>query len=118
MASLHQCIVVRISVSSPGVEGFAPFSCTLYGRTVRGPNEDFAILGQTEGTEPEVRNSYQYVFEQRETLDETLRIAQEELARSQTKQKQYYARERKFEAGDLVLVLLPTDSNKLLMWWR
>ena len=36
----------------------------------------------------------------------------------QIKQKAYYdrrARSRKFDVGDKVLLLLPTDSNKLLL---
>ena len=39
----------------------------------------------------------------------------------QVKQKVYYdkrARSRKFGVGDKVLVLLPTDSNKLLLQWK
>ena len=37
------------------------------------------------------------------------------------KQKDYYdrrARSRKFDVGDKVLLLLPTDSNKLLLQWK
>ena len=39
----------------------------------------------------------------------------------QIKQKAYYdrrARSRKFDVGDKVLLLLPTDSNKLLLQWK
>ena len=39
----------------------------------------------------------------------------------QIKQKAYYdrrARWRKFDVGDKVLLLLPTDSNKLLLQWK
>lgn len=39
----------------------------------------------------------------------------------QIKQKRYYdkrARSRKFDVGDKVLLLLPTDSNKLLLQWK
>ena len=39
----------------------------------------------------------------------------------QIKQKAYYdrrARSRKFHVGDKVLLLLPTDSNKLLLQWK
>ena len=71
--------------------------------------------------EPEVKNSYQYVFELRERLDQILKITWEELQKSQRKYKHYYDRKtkiRKFQEGDLVLVLLPTDRNKLLMQWK
>ena len=39
----------------------------------------------------------------------------------QIKQKVYYdrrAKSRKFAIGDKVLLLLPTDSNKLLLQWK
>ena len=39
----------------------------------------------------------------------------------QVKQKAYYdrrARSRKFDVGDKVLLLLPTDSNELLLQWK
>ena len=39
----------------------------------------------------------------------------------QIKQKAYFdrrARSRKFDVGDKVLLLLPTDSNKLLLQWK
>ena len=70
---------------------------------------------------PEVKNSYQYVFELREKLEDTLKIAHEELQKAQQKGKHYYDRKtkvRKFQPGDKVLVLLPTDHNKLLMQWK
>jgi len=68
-----------------------------------------------------VKNSYQYVFELREKLEDTLKIAHEELQKAQQKGKHYYDRKtkvRKFQPGDKVLVLLPTDHNKLLMQWK
>ena len=70
---------------------------------------------------PEVKSSYQYVFELREKLEDTLKIAHEELQKAQQKGKHYYDRKtkvRKFQPGDKVLVLLPTDHNKLLMQWK
>jgi len=48
-------------------------------------------------------------------------LAQIELQKSQIRQKKYYDRKTKvrtFENGDEVLVLLPTDSNKLLLQWK
>jgi len=95
--------------------GFSPFEL-LYGRAVRGP---MTILKQL--CEPEVKNSYQYVFELREKLEDTLKLAHSELEKAQLKGKHYYDRKtkvRKFQPGDKVLVLLPTDHNKLLMQWK
>ncbi|GFN97914.1 gypsy retrotransposon integrase-like protein 1 [Plakobranchus ocellatus] len=71
--------------------------------------------------EPEVKSSYEYVLNLRERLDVTLKIAREELEKAQGRQKRYYdrtAKRRKFSVGEKVLVLLPTDSNKLLMQWK
>ena len=100
--------------------GFSPFEL-LYGRTVRGPVQILKEpwTGETDGTE--IKTSYQYVFELRERLDNTLKIAQEELLKSQKKNKTLYdrrAKRREFQKGDKVLLLLPTDTNKLLMQWK
>lgn len=57
----------------------------------------------------------------RNKLDQTLQIAQEELQKSQKRYKHYYDRRAKpltFQVGDSVLVLLPTNNNKLLMQWK
>ncbi|GFO34298.1 Zinc finger protein [Plakobranchus ocellatus] len=65
--------------------------------------------------------SYEYVLNLRERLDDTLKIAREELEKAQGRQKRYYdrtAKRRKFSVGEKMLVLLPTDSNKLLMQWK
>ena len=53
--------------------GFAPFEL-LYGRTVRGPMRILKELWTKEVDEPEVKTSYQYVFDLRERLEETLKI--------------------------------------------
>ena len=56
--------------------GFAPFEL-LYGRTVRGPMLILKELWTQEGTADEVKNSYQYVFELWDRIEETLHIARE-----------------------------------------
>ena len=51
----------------------------------------------------------------------TLKFAHSELEKAQQKGKHYYDLEskvRKFESGEKVLILLPTDHNKLLMQWK
>ena len=48
-------------------------------------------------------------------------IVQENVSKEQSRQKRWYdkgARTREFKPGDLVLVLLPTSSNKLLAQWQ
>ena len=100
--------------------GFSPFEL-LYGRAVRGPMFILKELWTKELEEPEVKNSYQYVFELREKLEDTLKLAHTELQKAQHKGKHYYDRKakvRRFAQGDKVLVLLPTDHNKLLMQWK
>ena len=100
--------------------GFSPFEL-LYGRTVRGPIQILKELWTKEVQEEEVKTSYQYVVELRERLDQTLKIAKETLENSQARYKKYFdkkAKDRSFQPGDHVLVLLPTNNNKLLMQWK
>ena len=97
--------------------GFSPFEL-LYGRTVRGPMTILKELWTEEFDEAEVKTSYQYVIDLREKLEQTLKLAREELKRSQARYQRYYnrnAKDRKFVVGDKVLILLPTDKNKLLI---
>ncbi|GFO02544.1 gypsy retrotransposon integrase-like protein 1 [Plakobranchus ocellatus] len=99
---------------------FAPFEL-LYGRTVRGRMHILGELWTKEIEGPDVKSSFQYVLNLRERLDDTLKIAREELEKAQGGHKHYYdrtAKRRKLSVGEKVLVLLPTDSNKLLMQWK
>ena len=96
--------------------GFTPFEL-LYGRTVKGRLRILWHRWTKEISEPEVRNCYQYALKLRERLEETTKAAKEELEKSQRKQKRFFdrrAKGRHFVQGELVLVLLPTDINKLL----
>ena len=100
--------------------GFSPFEM-LYGRTVRGPMAILKEVWTKESAEPEVKLTYQYVLELQERLQETCEVAKQELMKAQGKQKKHFdvkSRERKFKEGDKVLLLLPTDGNKLLMQWK
>ena len=100
--------------------GFSPFEL-LFGRTVKGSMQILRELWTTEIDEDEVKTSYQYVVDLREKLETTLEIAHQNLEKAQIRYKKYYdkkARGRKLKAGDLVLILLPTDNNKLLMQWK
>ena len=99
--------------------GFSPFEL-LYGRTVRGPLQALKELW-VGNQESEERNAYQYVLDLRQKLEDTCRIARESLYQAQGKYKHYYdkkAKDRHFKVGDLVLVLLPTDRNKLTLQWK
>ena len=100
--------------------GFSSFAL-LYGRTVRGPMHILKELWTENVDVPETKTSYQYVFELGEKLEATLEIARAELEKAQNKVKHHYdckAKPRMFRTGDKVLLLLPTDNNKLLMQWK
>ena len=70
---------------------------------------------------PKFRTTYEYVIDLNDRLQETCRLAQEELIKAREVQKAYYDRKaklRKFSVGDKCLVLLPTVTNKLLAQWK
>ena len=100
--------------------GFAPFEL-LYGRTVRGPMQILKELWANDKVESDVKMSYQYVFDLRNRLEQTLRIAHDALEEAHSKQKLHYDRRTKvrlLHVGDEVLVMLPTTANKLSMQWQ
>ena len=98
----------------------SPFEL-LYGRRVRRPMSILRELWTGEVTNDETRTTYQYVMELRERMEETCRLAHEELKKAKVTQKEYYnrkARDMCLAVGDKVLLLLPTDNNKLLLQWK
>jgi transposase InsO family protein len=100
--------------------GFSPFEL-LYGREVRGPMRILRELWTQEAIDPEVRTTYQYIVDLKDRLEKTCQLAHEELRKAQSKQQKYFNRkvkERRFQEGDKVLGLRPTDKNKLLMQWQ
>jgi hypothetical protein len=75
----------------------------------------------TESETPKIRNTYHYVFDLRNRLEETCRIERESLRESLKRYTHYNdkgKRTLKFKAGDKVLLLLPTDTIKLLLQWK
>ena len=100
---------------------FSPFEL-LYGRTVRGP---MAILKdhwtKREEKPEEPRPEIKYVLNLREKLADTCEIAQQHLKRAKEKYAKHFdrkAKERWFDPGDEVLLLLPVKKNKLQLAWR
>ena len=93
--------------------GFSPFEL-LYGRPVRGPLD---ILRESwEASKHSSESIVSYVLSIQEKLVKMSTLAQENLARAQVQQKRWYdrnAREREFQPGEHVLVLLPTSTHKL-----
>ena len=99
--------------------GFSPFEL-LYGRTVLGPMQVLKELW-TEKETSEVSNTYQYVLELRNRLEETCKIARDSLYDAQSVNKHHYdksTRQRRLKKGDEVLLLLPTSHNKLMLQWK
>ncbi len=100
--------------------GFSPFEL-LYGRTVRGPMSVLKDLWSEKELDDTVKSTYQYVLDLREKLEQTCEIARENLGKASKRYAKYYdrkARDRKYAVGEKVLVLLPTDNNKLLLQWK
>ncbi len=100
--------------------GFSPFEL-LYGRTVRGPMSVLKDLWSEKELDDTVKSTYQYVLDLRQKLEQTCEIARENLSKSSKRYAKYYdrkARDRKYAVGEKVLVLLPTDNNKLLLQWK
>ena len=100
--------------------GFSPFEL-LYGRNVRGPMQILRELWSVEETDEHARLTYQYVIDLRVRLEKTCKLAQDNVRRLDIKQNAFYdkrARSRKFDVGDKVLLLLPSESNKVLLQWN
>ncbi|XP_061176104.1 uncharacterized protein LOC133185059 [Saccostrea echinata] len=100
--------------------GFSPFEL-VYGHEVRGPMKILRELWTKEVADSEVRTTYQYVVDLKERLEDTCRIARENLQKSSMKYRKYYnkgAKNRQMSKGEKVLILLPTASNKLQMQWK
>ena len=100
--------------------GFSPFEL-LYGRTVRGHMKILKELWTGESEVSETKTVYQYVVDLQERLEQTCYLAREELKKSRQMYSHYYnkrAKVRNMKVGEEVLLLLPTDKNKLLMQWK
>jgi len=100
--------------------GFTPFEL-LYGHKVRTPMALLKRIWTDEDEDPEVKTLYQYVVDLRDRVEETCKMAKEELAKVQVRNQKYYnrrTRDMKLQVGDSVLLLLPTERNKLTLVWR
>jgi len=100
--------------------GFTPFEL-IYGHKVRTPMTLLKRIWTSEGEDPDMKTAYQYVIDLRERVEQTCDLARKELAKVQTRNQNYYnrrTRERKLRVGNSVLLLLPTENNKLSLAWR
>ena len=101
---------------------FSPFEL-LYGRNVRGPMDILRNLWTKEQDKEHeaVTNVYHYVLDLQNRIEETCKLARMELMKANQRYKKYYnqrTRHRQLKPGDTVLILLPTDQNKLLLQWK
>jgi len=74
-----------------------------------------------EKRDAETKTTYQYVLDLRQRIEETYKLAQAELNKMQNKNMTYRNQKSKLRVlspGDKVLVLLPTETNKLLFQWK
>lgn len=100
--------------------GFSPFEL-LYGHDVRGPLSLLRESWEGDQGRGDSVNVVSYVVQMRDRLEKMSELAQSHMAEAQKQQKSWYdrsARQRSFSPGQKVLVLLPSDDNKLLAKWQ
>ena len=99
--------------------GFSP-SELLFGRQARGPMYLLAKTWTGE-TGEEDKTMFQYVFDLKNRLEDTCKLATENVRESAERYKKFAdrkAKARSFAEGDRVLVLLSDEKNKLQMKWK
>ena len=90
---INPLLFVYREVPQPST-GFLPFEL-LYGYTVQGPMTILKELWTGKGESTKVKTSYQYVLELREGLEEMMKLAQEELTKSQVRYKKSHDKKTK-----------------------
>ena len=94
--------------------GFSSFEL-LYGHQVRGPLDVLNEMWQSSKKSEE--SVVSHILSIREKLEKMRDMAGENLRGAQLQQKQWYdqnARNREFQPNDMVLLLLPTSTSKLM----
>ena len=69
----------------------------------------------------EVKSTYEYMVNMRERFLDAVELANEHLGEAKPTSKEYYdrgAKQRTFREGDIVVIMLPTEANKLKMAGR
>ena len=101
-----------------GSTGFSPFEL-LYGRDVRGLLD---VLKETwVSSKRSSQDVLSYILLMRDRMESMSEQVQENLKTAGARQKKWYdrnARDRSFQEGDQVLVLLPTLMSKLTAQWQ
>ena len=99
---------------------YSPFEL-LYGRSIRGPMTILREIWANQSGENEAVEAYRYVFDLRNRLEDTCKMVHDNLSAAQSRYKSHFdkrAKARSLNAGEEVLLMLPTDSNKLMMRWK
>ena len=100
--------------------GFSPYEL-LYGRQVRGPMATLRQAWTDKEADEEVQTIATYIVELRNRIEETCKLAQENLGRAAQRYARGFdrkARPRSFKIGERVLLLLPVKHNKLQLQWQ
>lgn len=100
--------------------GFSPFEL-LYGWQVQGTLDILKSAWTKSTAGSEERSIVKFIQEMRDCLETYREQARENLQEAQATHKRWYdqrARLRQFQAGQKVLLLLPTSANKLLAKWQ
>ena len=98
--------------------GFSPFEL-LYGRKVRGPLDVLKETWEAKTTTPE--STVSYLMKVQDRLESMAKLARASDEAAKQTQKRWYdrnVRQRSFEPGDQVLVLMPAAHSKLEAQWQ
>jgi len=102
--------------STPNVTGYSSFEL-MFGRRCRPHLSILRELWTGEKRDAETKTTYQYVLDLRQRTEETCKLAQAELNKMQNKNMTYRNQKSKLRVlipFDKVLVLLPTETSKLI----
>src|SRR5260221_981255 len=98
----------------------SPFEL-VQGRDIRGPMNILPELCTKESVDSEINTTYQYVLDLRERIQDTCELARQEVSKVQLRNQGYYNRktkDRTFQVGEKILLLLPTEHNKIELQWK
>ena len=93
----------------------------MYGRQARGPLAILNDLWTNPNLSKETQSSYKFLIDLRDRLADTAELAANNQNLSMRKYKTYFdmkCSKRSFQVGNEVLLLLPDNSNKLMMSWQ